>query len=263
MTFPANPLFGPAPDSVPLSKSPLVAVLVQARFEQILSITKPEVVASFQEEIRARYPILTQESAVHVMVNGNQPEPQLLNTWRFSDPTGDWQVSLTTSYITLHTRAYKSRADFIDRFAEVLSALTKTIRPSTLSRLGVRYVDQIKGAEFAKLENLVSVGVRGFESAELRPHILQSMHDTLSQVAEGRIRARWGIMPKMGSHDTRVLPLVDTDSWVFDLDTSVEFAEVPQRFEQAMIVETARKLAARSYAVFRWAVTQEFLETYR
>lgn len=262
MTNTPDPLFGPAPESVPLSRSPLVSVLAQVRFEQILAISKPDLAAEFQELIRARYPVLTPEGGVQIQVKNGQPELRSMNSWRFADAESKWTVTLNPSFMTLHTLAYRSRDDFMDRFAEVLRALAKSIRPSTMNRLGVRYVDQVKGDEFLQLDQLVSPEMRGIERPALRPHIVQSFHDTVCNIEEGRLRARWGIMPKETTHDLSVLAPISTTSWVFDVDAYYEAPDVPMPFDHSLIVGKAGALANRTYAVFRSVVTQQFLKTF-
>src|SRR4051812_31520676 len=54
------PLGGPAPTEVPLSRSPLVGVVMQARFSSVLKIDSKDGVAPFQEELRNEYPLLEQ-----------------------------------------------------------------------------------------------------------------------------------------------------------------------------------------------------------
>jgi uncharacterized protein (TIGR04255 family) len=256
------PLFGNAPKSVPLRFAPLVSVLVQARFAEVFSISKKEFVAAFQERIRQRYPASAQETGNHVNLVGGKPQIRQVNSWKFLDETGNWSVVLTTTFVTLQTQLYTSRTDFIARFDELIAALADTIKPSLLQRVGVRYIDQIKGPEFAQLDSLINPAIKGMEDPELRMHIVQSMHDTICKIEEGMLRARWGIVPSQGSHDQSILPALNEMSWVLDLDTYKELPEGEQNFDRQAIVNIASKLATRSYAVFRWAVTNKFIEAY-
>ena len=56
-----NPLEAPTPEEVPLNDAPLVRVIAQLRFPEILSVEQREFVAPFQEATRSRYPVLRQE----------------------------------------------------------------------------------------------------------------------------------------------------------------------------------------------------------
>ena len=52
----ADPLIDKAPEEIPLNNAPLVRVLAQVRFSEILSITKDDFVAGFQERLRQKSP---------------------------------------------------------------------------------------------------------------------------------------------------------------------------------------------------------------
>jgi uncharacterized protein (TIGR04255 family) len=258
----SDPLFGPARKSVPLPNAPLVCALAQVRFSEVFSISKKEFVADFQERIRGRYPNSNQEAAIQFNLNGTNPEVRQISSWKFSDENSVWIITLTTTFVSLQTRSYLSRSDFIERLAEIVNAVSDTIKPSILQRVGVRYVDQIKGDEFMRLDELVSPQAKGFESPQLREHIHQSMHDTISTIEEGKLRARWGIMPPGGTHDPGVLPPINSPSWVLDIDAFQELHDREQKFSAHAIVELAERLATRTYSVFRWAVTDNFIRTY-
>lgn len=55
-----DPLVGPVPAEVPLPDAPLVRVIAQVRFSEILDVEKREFVAGFQGASRHAYPILRQ-----------------------------------------------------------------------------------------------------------------------------------------------------------------------------------------------------------
>lgn len=264
MKIDVDPLFGPAPERVQLSRAPLVAVLAQARFPEIFSISKKEYVADFQEKIRRSYPRSDSQTGIFLNVSGGAPEAKPVTNWKFSNEEGTWVISLTTTFVTLQTTAYESRPDFIERLTEVLSAVAETMQPSLLLRLGVRYIDRVSGDQFARLSDLVeSPGVMGLETAaSLRDNVIQSMHDTVCRVAEGRLRARWGIIPAKGSHDPSLVEPIDGQSWVLDLDVYQQFNDRKQEFKADEIAKFAMGLSTRAYAVFRWAVTDKYLEAY-
>lgn len=256
-----DPLFGDVPESVPLRRAPLVSVLVQVRFSEVLSISRKDFVAPFQERIRKQYPRIQEEAGINIQFGEGNPELQPITSWRFMDETGDWIVVLTTSFVTLQTKVYSSRDEFVARARFILDALTETIRPDIVQRIGVRYVDQIRSPEFERLHELISDQIKGLESPALGDRIVQSMHETICTVREGKLRARWGIMPKNGTHDP-VLPRIDSKSWVLDIDTFEEFRPGQQAFDAAAVAGLVGGLAGRCYTVFRWAVTTKFLETY-
>jgi uncharacterized protein (TIGR04255 family) len=91
---------------------------------------------------------------------------------------------------------------------------------------------------------------------------VRSLHEATCNVAEGTLLARWGLMQKRTTHDPEMLPLVDEDSWMLDLDVFKEFENGSEHFKTEDIAACVYKAATRVYAVFRWAVTPEFLRTY-
>ena len=146
-TFSTNsPFDGEIPPTISLRDTPLTSALVQIRFPEILSITKAEYVADFQERIRADYPLIKRELHFDLQQMYNRATQNGLPNWRFFDTKTQWRVSLTTDFIALDTRAYTSRQDFIKRIGSIAHALTETINPRIMNRIGVRYIDRIHGA---------------------------------------------------------------------------------------------------------------------
>src|SRR5436190_3694501 len=79
----ADPLVAPSPREIPLKDSPLVRVIAQVRFPQILSIRQPEFVAPFQEALRAKYPVGREEQTRAVLVGPGGIAPAKSQTaWR-------------------------------------------------------------------------------------------------------------------------------------------------------------------------------------
>jgi uncharacterized protein (TIGR04255 family) len=150
-----DPFFGEAPERIPLAAAPLTGVLVQVSFEEIFSIAKKEFIANFQERVRAKYPLSQQDQNLVLKLSPKGPEAEATPNWRFFDEKKAWRVSLTTNFITLETRAYESRAHFVQQLKEVLLAVEETIQPKFVKRIGVRYVDRIVGSRLNRLEELV------------------------------------------------------------------------------------------------------------
>src|SRR5437868_3974473 len=97
-----DPLIDPVPAEIPLANAPLVRVIAQVRFPEILSVQQPEFVAPFQEALRGTYPVLRREHVRALVVgpNGISSAKQQI-AWRFSDVEGIWSVSLTADFVAL------------------------------------------------------------------------------------------------------------------------------------------------------------------
>src|SRR4051812_9018248 len=112
-----DPLFGADPAEIPLPAAPLVTVLGQVRFPEIVSIHHKPFIAGFQELVRTDYPVLRDEVLKAVAFNEHIGTVATSDEviWRFIDETASWRLTLTSTFLTLETRKYVSRADFIER----------------------------------------------------------------------------------------------------------------------------------------------------
>ncbi|MCK5690277.1 TIGR04255 family protein, partial [Myxococcota bacterium] len=236
------------------------------RFPLIAAIDQREFIAPFQEAIRGDYPVLRQETTQGVKLSPRGVEPgQALTAWRFNDIKGEWRVSLTPEFIALETTKYTSRDDFLSRLEFVLQALDEQIKPRVMQRLGLRYIDQITGEGFEKIDTLVRKEVLGILVGILGPeHSLTAKHslsESLFEVpdSKGLILARWGLVPAGGVVDPSALEAIDEASWILDLDM---FSTEQKGFSPEQIVGEARHFSERIYTLFRWVVTDDFLGLY-
>ena len=264
-----DPFFGDVPGSVHLPKTPLTGVLVQMRFPEVLSISKPAFVADFQEAIRQTYPQhVKQTYPQHVKEDGSQlsfgpdgPQRSSIPTWRFLDTARKWRVTLTTDSLSLETRVYLSRDDFADRTSKLAKALQSAINPGYLTRLGIRYVDRIYGDQFANVKEFVRPEILGVFNTTLQDRIDRTISEVHAETDCGKLSSIWGYMPANQTHESSLMPAIAVPSWFFDIDTYQNFKE-PIEFSHDGVRERTMQLATRSYGFFRWAVSDEFLKSY-
>ena len=257
-----DPFVDPLPHEVPLPNAPLERVIAQVRFPQVLSISKREFVASFQEAIREQYPVLQVEQTQEVMFGpqGTMPTPPQV-IWRLLAADEKWRVSLALDFLAIETTSYESRTDFLNRFSCVLAALETHVRPKIMQRLGMRYIDRVSGEPFTEIRRLVRSEVLGVSAAPAGQHARSALCEAVFWIPDSPVRllARWGILPPNATVDpSAVLPL-EGPSWLLDLDA---FSAEPRPFTPSSVLSEARTLAERTYAFFRWAVEDEFLRTY-
>ena len=258
--------FGEPVEEVPLPEAPLIVVVAQIRFPPIASIAKQEFIGSFQEQIRESYPVLRQEREVNVVVTpeGIDPAGDSTPVWRFLDrPEGtEWTVSLSSSFVSLDTRRYTSRADFLDRLRRVLDALSSTIGPSTVDRVGLRYVDRVDLNEATDtLAALVRSEVLGMSTVTPggTAELIHSLADAEFKLHDASLRGRWGCLPAKAQLDRLHGDPVDTPSWILDLDM---YSSTVGEFDVERLAQTAEQFAERIYRFFRWAVQPVFLRRY-
>ncbi len=253
-----NPLTDPAPEEVPLAAAPLERVLAQVKFPMIVSINNPAFVGPFQEEIRDRFPDLKEDriKTVRFDLEGGKSESSV-PIWRFSDDE-QFQVSLAPDFIALETKRYKSRTDFVERLRYILTALQCTVRPSRMERLGIRYIDRVR--DEIDIKDMVRpeiLGVLGTWIGQQSSHVF-----TESQIdGDGySLLVKWGRLPPQATFDPSLVEPLSTTSWVLDIDAFTVGS--PSPFEADAVADQADFLAQKSYAFFRWAVTDTFLRTY-
>lgn len=254
-----NPLVGPAPAEVPLSRSPLVRVVAQVRFPMIASIEKADFIAPFQEAVRSAYPTLRPEQS-HSVALGAQGvlDARASTMWRFHDASGAWRLTLTQTFLALETQAYLSRQDFLARWGDALAALAAHIDPKIIERLGVRYINRLSEAQLQELPNLVRPEVCGVLSTPLASqaqHAITEVNFELPNEA-GHVMARWGRIPAGSTVDPGAIEARDTPGWLLDIDA---FQTTTRELDVQAPLAQSEAFCARIYAVFRWMVTDALL----
>lgn len=255
----SNPLIDKPPQEVHLKNAPLVRVIAQMRFSPILSIEKKDLVSSFQEAIREKYPTLKPEQTQNLIFSPQglvKSEPQI--TWRFIDLTNSWRVSLASNFLALETTAYSSRSDFLQRLEKVVIALHQTFNLTTIERFGLRYIDRLVGQDIENLSSFFRSEMTGLMSSELRDDIQQTINESVFNIDnQGRhIIARWGLVPPNQTFDPDAIEPIAQKSWILDLDMSLS---KEREFSTLTVMEEAKQFSERLYTFFRWAVTDEFL----
>jgi len=257
-----GPLFDEAPREVPLVRAPLVRTLAQISFNPVLVLRSEDTIAPFQEKIRGTYPKLAKEQLNMPPLFAGESEGRVEVIWRFFCPTSDWRVSVSSTFVALETVRYASRADLLKRVRVVLDALKSSIGALHVTRIGVRYVDQVRRPEYERISEMIREEVLGIYNSNVLGSMNHSVTETLFDTAEGGLIARWGHLPAFGTHDPHVMTPIDSESWFLDIDAYSNFGDSPSEMDSDGICGAAEALTKRAYTLFRWAVTENFLETY-
>jgi len=254
-----DPLTGPLAPEIPLPDAPLVRVIAQVTFPPVMSILKPEFIGPFQEAIRGEYTDLSWEDAqttgVAVGPGGIALEGKG-GVWRFQTPGGGWLVSLAPHFVALVATRYSSRTDFLSRLELVLDALAEHIKPRTVQRLGIRYVDRLDHELLPDLGKLVRPEILGVLATSLFGRLGLSITESTFTLEGGQLVARWGLVPPDRTYDPGAIEPRSTPTWVLDLDM---FRFEDRLFDSVELLEEARTFSERIYTLFRWAVSEEFL----
>jgi uncharacterized protein (TIGR04255 family) len=258
------PLGGPAPEEQRLANSPLVRVVAQARFSGVLKIDSKEGVAPFQELVRAQYPLLEQMTshAIQFEVAGIAPNfrPVASNVWRFSDASRTFIISLASDAISLETRNYPGRKEFMGRCRQMLHWVEEAFEPSLALRVGIRYLNRIDGDAIRHLADWIRPNLIGVALPDYREHVTQAISEANIRVDEGEMLLRWGILPKNTTIDPGLLEPLETASWLLDIDA---FSRDQRPFGADELAVAFQGLSERVYAVFCWVMTKKGLTHFR
>ena len=252
-----DPITDASPGEIPLDPSPLVRVLTQVRFPMVAAIGKQDFVGPFQEAIRKEYPVLRPEQAQKIQLSPEAaPLVQTQTVWRFSDVKSQWRVSLAPDFLALETTTYASRSDFIRRLKIVVGALEEHVAPALVDRLGIRFVNRIKGNEVNDIAKLMRPEICGIVGVLSDRHMKHVLNEGLFRIDKNQLLARWGILPPQMTIDPTAIEPIEERSWILDLDM---FTTEAFEFNTDRIVNDVRSFSERIYTFFRWAVTDEFM----
>jgi len=250
------------PPEVALANAPLVRVIAQVRFPTVLSVQDENFVRVFQELVREHYPIL-RPAQTHSVVPDAQGQPalQINKLWRFSSTDESWRLTLGKEFLSLETTKYCSRSDFMRRLKFGLEALKKGVHPTTVDRLGIRYVDRVVGGNVDDLNLLVKSEIAWILETDLFGATRHTISEGFFDVPDAgcQLVARWGLLPPNATIDPNILEPVEERSWILDLDA---FRTANKLFDVDALIKDANVCAEAIYRVFRKVVTDEFLRRY-
>jgi uncharacterized protein (TIGR04255 family) len=247
----------PRYDRVLFGQSPLRLVIGQVRFPLLFRFNEKPFLAPFQEAIQPEYPRVAQEHQVAVKFSGKGVEPAGETLWRFSDRDGAWSVVLGEGALTLESRRYTSIDDFTTRFEKLLSAAGKHLGVEERTRLGLRFINEMRSpgatklSDWAELLNPKFVGYAG--AAELLDGTIEhAFSEIQSKRADGTLVIRHGLLtgttvePRAGERQIEQGPF-----YLLDLDY-FDGAEV--ELDVAATLERMRAYNESIYQFFRWAL---------
>lgn len=271
MPDPMNPLTCDPPIGVRLKNSPLDRVIAQVTHPVHLTLVEnPAKMALIQEGLKEEFPVLEQAFTHELVFDLAAGVPKQNHTqsriWNFLSQDRQWTCSISNQSFSLLSTKYTTRRAFFDRFELLARQIHEAGGPAHYSRLGVRYVDRVRGEEFQRVRSLLnewSLGVLGQElggTAQLEYAVTD--FQAVAVVEEGaRIHGRWGYCPSNGSFDPINVPPIQEPSWILDLDMYRQSPELLS-LDPRVVTEEARRYARRMYAFFRWVVNDKFLEVF-
>lgn len=243
-------------------KNPLLEVICQLRFPTILRI-EAEPPASFQERLRAHYPVLREKRAAHLPPLSADIQAQLAQVVgkMFSERTGydfvsadeHWTVGLTKDFVALSTDHYERWEDFRARLEVVLDALRTVYEPAFFTRVGLRYRNAIPrsalGKEAAVWTNLLRPHVLGeISSTDVAKQVVERRSTTVLDIpGQGRVTLQTGL--GRTEEDDQEVFIIDAD---FFNDSRSELSDATTRLNE---------FNRESGCLFRWCITEKLHES--
>jgi uncharacterized protein (TIGR04255 family) len=254
------------PERVVFERPPLVLAAFEVRFSNLSEVTDRDYVEPFRRAIEGDYPDLTLANQVTVQLDLTSGRPRQLQTvqWRFTDKDANWTVVLAPDFLTLEARRYEHFGDFTSRLRSVLIALSEHVRPKVGTRLGLRYVNEIRvGTE--GLGSIVRPEVLGLLSvAAFAEHAAQGVQEvTLRFPEEQMIQVRYGLFPDGSTVQPAPGKQVPTGPfYLLDFDASRAFsAPALLEVEPDAIGEYVERYHDEIEKIFQWSMTDEFTKS--
>ena len=256
----------PELEHIQLARSPLALAVCQIQFAPILSVADPAFVGPFQQAIQEQYPVANQRLQIQVSLNENGASQTQSPQWEFVDREQTWKIVLTQTFLAIETRSYSDFADFLDQLESALDALFQHIRPTVGLRLGLRYVDELRGYP-GKWDEVVSRDLLGpLASPVFRANTTQALglqqitlrypKDRGVTIFHGPIATGSTVRPRSDA------PEPEGEFYLLDCDVYQDFSPVARLPMQSLalrrLVEEYHEV---SYRLFRWAVLDSYLRS--
>jgi uncharacterized protein (TIGR04255 family) len=254
------------PERVVFKRPPLVLTVFQLRFSDIPEIADQSYIEPFRNAIRERYPSFAPVQQLGFQFDFSANEPRRIETvqWRFSEESENWTVVLARDFLTLETRRYEHFPEFLSHLLFLLNSLVEHIRPQFGTRLGLRYINEIRLA-LGSLSTIVRPELLGILSiAEFEKYAAQSTQEVLLRYSEEQsIQVRHGLFP---AGSTVQPPTGEPSStgpfYLLDFDAFRTFsAPTWLRMETDTICEYVHRYHDDIEKLFRWSLTEEFTKS--
>jgi len=254
-------------DDVTIRRGLLSRVVAQVRHPPLGALDSDagqQTASELAHRLTSQYPIFAHENNVEFTLSSGSLERRTASgfTWRLRSAKEDWQASFSRDFVSLDTSAYDGQSDFCERLATLLSEYDKIVDPPSATRIGLRYTNRITDAnQLARLGNLIRPELVGALADKLPDGaMIAYMFSQASYKSQDvDLLLNWGMMPPNATYDLGLEPAAQT-SWYLDIDA---YIEGDLSFDVDYLSPVIRRLAHRAVRGFRWAITDEFIETYR
>lgn len=263
MTALATDSLFPTADRVQYLKTPLHEVICRIDFPSILRI-EADPPSDFQERIRDLFPEYGKEIE---QISNLPPELAVVSQGKaiqntihnFVTDDKKWKIAISSRFLSLSTKSYSRWNEFRTRFELAYTSLLDIYKPSSISRLGLRYTDVVR---LNKLLSLPTAPPRSDWSKYLQPQVGGSLFNE-SSIADSLESAQTDLTFNLsGPHKLRLshglaehndhLTNHKEECYMLDFDFYAN-----ARFGVDDVLQNADRYNAISKGAFRWCITDE------
>jgi uncharacterized protein (TIGR04255 family) len=251
-----------------LDHPPLALAICQLQFSSVFGVADPKIVAPFQRAIQDKYPVSNQFQDVGIPQSGTGAElKQLRIGYQFASRDDIWRIVLTQDSLAIEARMYADFDSFLERIREAVHALVEHIQPTFGTRLGLRYINEIRTenlpwSNVIRRELLGPIAVPEFienttQFASIQQLLLRYPNEQGITMHHGFVPGGTTVRPRQDQE------LQNKEFYLLDFDA---FKEFPISRGLLMDVDTICQLISiyhqMIYRLFRWSVTDQFLTTF-
>ena len=252
-------------ERVALARAPIDLALAQLRFDpdafdvEEVSDRLPDALAG---RFEGRQAGRADEMLIHVGPPGLELRQAASHYVTLDSPNHEWKLRLAPGAATLFTASYTKREDFEQQLVDLRTALAR-LGVTAFRRVGVRFVARCEESEvldempaFLAPHLHAGLGLPPIEDLPEGAGIVHSLADVLLQLDGSSVaRVRAGAAAPGTSPDPALAPSGGT-ALLVDVDVYDE----THRNNDETIDDILRTCAHNQYQLFRWAVTDRFLE---
>ena len=245
MTRPVEPR-----DLGPLDNAPLKLALVQARTTPVLALERPDTVEWLVGELHG-WELVERQSNMELAVRlgpagVEQQHGRPESVWVLNSPSEQFRAVLSPSSIAVECDRYSHWSDFQQALVQVLAAVEAVAAPGRVTRLGMRYINEVTDPRLASEDPRAFLDLLAEELISVALALDRPLAGSLSEL---RVREPFGIfVARYG--------LVAPGRYLLDLDA---YDEQGGPYEPARLMEQAESFHARIESFFAWALQEDYL----
>lgn len=239
-------------------KNPLKVVVAQVRFPASHALADPAVHAAIQRAVGDRYPKSlspVQEVTYTITPQGPTQAQIERSAIRFSDENEQNVIAIGSEMVSFETTSYGGWEDFKAEFERLLALTEEHGAPTEVSRLGLRYVDElildgING--MAGLGNVLTDGVLGSPDSLMRdPRVIETTQRSSIRLEDDVVSFRHGYVQR---EDER-----GQETSIYVIDTDI-FTVAPVRWDLAALLDRAERYHTWGTNIFGRSLSRQGIE---